>query len=142
MCCLLYVCLLVCRPFPLLATQHNMSGKKKNARMKEKSFWERMAHYKEGVAEIDFDLLECTADASGELKVRVVLDSRVTTKVESMRGGWMHNAVFTVRRNENGTYTVFDGNHRYHGIRRLRNAGGAASAKFPAGWKVRSATRA
>ena len=120
-----------------------MSGKKKKKiGMKDKGFWERMSYFKEGFAEIDFDLLVCTADASGELKVRVVLDSRVTTKVESMRGGWMHNAVFTVRRNANGTYTVFDGNHRYHGIKRLRNAGGEASAKFPAGWKVRSATRA
>jgi hypothetical protein len=57
--------------------------------------------------------------------------------MEALERGWKVNDAFTVRLNEDGnSYTVIDGNHRYHAIKRLRAQAGADKTPYPIGWKV------
>jgi hypothetical protein len=72
---------------------------------------------------LKFSELVSGADADSELKVRKVFRDRVMKKVEVLRRGYINSFPFSVRKNENGTYTVFDGNHRYHAISQLISKG-------------------
>ena len=50
---------------------------------------------------------------SAGLQVRVITHARLRAKVESLERGYSPNCPFTVRDNNNGTYTILDGNHRF-----------------------------
>jgi hypothetical protein len=70
---------------------------------------------------IKWSQLRSGTDADSDLKVRKVLRPRMLAKSEQIKGRYLSNFPFCVRDNgpdANGvhTYTVFDGNHRYHAI--------------------------
>jgi len=53
---------------------------------------------------------------SSDLKVRRVFTVNMLAKAEQLKTGYTTAFMMCVRDNEDGTYTVFDGNHRYHAI--------------------------
>jgi hypothetical protein len=61
------------------------------------------------------DLISGTSPNS-DLKVRRVYKARLNQKCQQIRNKYLANMPMCVRNNGNGTYTVFDGNHRYHAI--------------------------
>jgi hypothetical protein len=60
--------------------------------------------------------LRSGTNADSDLKVRRVLKMRMMSKTEQLKGKYLTNFPFCVRDNGDGTFTVFDGNHRYHAI--------------------------
>ena len=72
----------------------------------------------EGYLQIPLSKLVSGVQASSHLKIRMVLTQRVMDKVALLRGGFVTNSPFSVRRNdsEGMTFTIFDGNHRFHAL--------------------------
>jgi hypothetical protein len=72
----------------------------------------------EGYLNISLNQLVSGVQASSQLKIRMVLQQRVMDKVALLRGGFVTNSPFSVRKNdpEGTTFTIFDGNHRFHAI--------------------------
>jgi hypothetical protein len=60
--------------------------------------------------------LRSGTDADSDLRVRCVLKMRMMAKTEQIKGKYLTNFPFCVRDNGDGTFTVFDGNHRFHAI--------------------------
>ena len=75
----------------------------------------------EGYLQIPLSKLVSGVQASSQLKVRMVLTQRVMDKVALLRGGFVTNSPFSVRRNdsEGTTFTTFDGNRRFHALQWL-----------------------
>ena len=69
-------------------------------------------------------LLRSDRAADSRLKVRPVLEGRVLQRANDLRSGYGTSFPLSVRLETDGTYTVFDGNHRYHAIRYLIDKGG------------------
>ena len=65
---------------------------------------------------IPWKLLKSGTEPDSDLKVRKVFQSRLHQKCEQIKTKYLTNMPMCVRNNGNGTYTVFDGNHRYHAI--------------------------
>ena len=106
-----------------------MSGKPEASDMK---YWlENFGKVKDGhgnefqmiSVSIPWHLLRSGHAPDSSLKVRKVLRARMLQKVEHLKGGYMTNFPFSVRANGDGTFTVFDGNHRYHAIQHYINQG-------------------
>ena len=77
-----------------------------------------------GLQVLPYHSLTSSATASGELKVRAVFHNRMLKKAGDLKGGYMPNQPMSVRRNQDGTHTIFDGNHRYEAIKYLMEHGG------------------
>lgn len=67
--------------------------------------------------------LKSGAAADSDLKVRKVFKARLKQKQEHIKQNYQMNMPMSVRNNGDGTYTVFDGNHRYHAIGHWIKAG-------------------
>ena len=68
---------------------------------------------------IRFKLLTSGRAGDSLLKVRQVLQSRLLDRAADLKNGFGTSFSLSVRLEEDGTYTVFDGNHRYHAIKHL-----------------------
>ena len=63
--------------------------------------------------------LKSSSTAYGALKVRAVFHARMLKKAADLKGGYMPNQPMSVRANDDETFTIFDGNHRYEAINYL-----------------------
>ena len=68
---------------------------------------------------LPFQALRSGLDAASPLKVRKVLKARVEGRMDDLKNGWGTSFSLSVRQEPDGSYTVFDGNHRYHAIDRM-----------------------
>lgn len=77
---------------------------------------------------IRFGQLRSGLDPGSSLKVRKVFQTRLDEKKSKLAGGYMNSFPFCVRRTADGDlqdlggdecFDVFDGNHRYHAIKKL-----------------------
>ena len=69
-----------------------------------------------GSCQVPLKLLVSAVQSASSLKIRMVQNARMMKKVPLLRTGFMRNFPFCVRKNDDSTYTVFDGNHRFHAI--------------------------
>ena len=81
---------------------------------------------------IRFGQLRSGLDPGSSLKVRKVFQTRLDEKKSKLAGGYMNSFPFCVRRTADGDlqdlggdecFDVFDGNHRYHAIKKLIEEG-------------------
>ena len=80
-----------------------------------------MANHYVGNGLIPFKSLRSSDTSAGQLKVRAVFHARMLKKSQDVKGGYMPNQPMSVRANDDGTFTIFDGNHRYEAIQYLIN---------------------
>ena len=85
-------------------------------------FWSKIDKFRKTSAGASYgvyiplsSLIPATKEKGG-LSVRVITKARRQAKIESLHEGYAPNCPFTVRDNEDGTYTILDGNHRYEAI--------------------------
>ena len=69
-----------------------------------------------GSCQVPLKFLVSAVQSASSLKIRMVQNARMMKKVPLLRTGFMRNFPFCVRKNDDSTYTVFDGNHRFHAI--------------------------
>ena len=79
-------------------------------------YWQKPLPDDHSGLQIPWSKLRSGNAADSDLKGRKVFHGRMMTKADQIKEKYLSNMPFCVRDNEDGTYTVFDGNHRYHAI--------------------------